>query len=68
MFAKTLLLLLGIGIGAYAVFCFKRGMVYMKGYTASREENPGGFYLSLIIYLLFALVLIFFGIFGKVQG
>ncbi len=68
MFAKTLLLLLGIGIGAYAVFCFKRGMVYMKGYTASREENPGGFYLSLFIYLLFALVLIFFGIFGKVQG
>ena len=68
MFAKTLLLLLGIGIGAYAVFCFMRGMVYMKGYTASREKNPGGFYLSLIIYLLFALVLIFFGIFGKVQG
>ncbi len=46
---------------------FSSGRIFMRGYTADREEKPLMFYLLSLIYLIFGVMLLYFAFFGKIQ-
>ena len=68
-----LLRLILFGLALVVFYQVKRGLatgtVRMRGgVTVSREDSPAKFYIIIAVYILFGLMLIYFAIFGKMEG
>ncbi len=51
----------------YGGISLKKGEIYIKEKTYEKVKNPLGFWISIIVIMGFGLMLLFFGLFGKIQ-
>jgi len=64
---KIILIVVAVLMFYYGGISLKKGKIYIKEKTYEKVKNPLSFWISIIVIMGFGLMLLFFGLFGKIQ-
>ncbi len=68
MILRTILIAIAVGLEIYVFYAIKNGKIHIKGKRYSMRKNTVMFWISVVIYSLFSLLLLYFAIWGNIKS